>query len=140
MDRPSWNQYFMNMAEEISKRATCPRLMVGAIIVKDNQILATGYNGSVKGARHCDCYLENNRCVRTIHAEQNAIVQAAKKGVSVEGATIYVNHEPCTNCIKFIIQSGIEKVYFKYPYRQDELAKELIEETGIIIELLEEDE
>ena len=96
--RPSWNEYFMNVAHEVARRSTCERAQVGAVIVKDKRILTTGYNGSPRGLPHCTevgCLMDNGHCVRTLHAEQNAIIVAALHGVITEGATIYITHQPC---------------------------------------------
>lgn len=117
--RVSWEEYFFKIAEATAERSTCPRLSVGAVITKDNQIISTGYNGSVSGTEHCEdvgCFMLGNSCIRTVHAEQNAILTASKQGISVKGASIYVTHEPCYNCLKYIIQAGIEKVYYKEAY------------------------
>ena len=126
--RPSWDEYFINLAIEIGKRGTCNRGRSGCVIVKDKQILSTGYVGSPKGTHHCDEIGHqfkktihedgtiSNHCVRTTHAEQNAICQAAKNGVSINGATLYCNMEPCYACAKMIINSGIKRVVAKNRY------------------------
>ena len=101
MERPSWDEYFMNIALEVARRSTCPRAQVGAIIVRDKRILTTGYNGAPSGLPHCTevgCLMRGGHCVRTLHAEQNAIIQGALHGVSVKGGTIYVTHQPCLIC------------------------------------------
>lgn len=118
-ERATWDQYFMDLAYSVAKRSTCPRLSVGAVIVKDRHILSTGYNGAVSGATHCTdagCYMVGGSCVRSVHAEQNAILMASKHGISLKGADIYVTHEPCYNCTKYIIQSGIKRVFYQNPY------------------------
>lgn len=123
MQRENWDQYFMKIAEQVSTRATCDRKHVGCIIVKDKNILASGYNGSISRLDHCDEVghdMENGSCVRTVHAEQNAIVQAAKNGTSINGAYIYVNTFPCWNCFKLIANVGISKVFYKDSYRISE--------------------
>jgi dCMP deaminase len=116
--RKSWSQYFMSIAFATAGRATCERLKVGAVIVKDNKIVSAGYNGSIHGDEHCSeagCLLnEQGRCIRTIHAEMNAILHADRR--DLEGATIYVTHEPCETCSKHIAQAGIQKVVFNYAY------------------------
>ena len=102
-NRVSWSEYFMNIAREVATRSTCDRKSVGAVIVRGKTILSTGYNGSIKGAEHCndvDHEMENDHCVRTIHAEANAIVQAAKHGTRIEDSEIYVTASPCYNCFK----------------------------------------
>ncbi len=124
MSRPSWDEYFMSIAEIVATRSTCPRKSVGAIIVKDKNILSTGYNGSIRGLPHCTevgCMLENGHCVRTIHAEANAIIQAARHGVKIEGATIYITASPCWNCFKLIANSGIKRIVFKEFYRDERI-------------------
>jgi len=113
MDRPSWDTYFMNLAKSVSERSTCDRAHVGAVIVRNRSIVSTGYNGSVSGAKHCDDVghlMVDGHCVRTIHAEQNAIAQAAKLGNSVDGCTIYITHFPCLNCFKLLLNSGITTI------------------------------
>lgn len=139
--RPSWQQYFMQMAFLASSRSTCLRRQVGAVLVKDNQILSTGYNGSPKGVRHCSevgCLREKNNVpsgqmhelCRGLHAEQNAIIQAGINGSSARGATLYCTHQPCSICAKMIINAEIQTVYVaeKYP---DELAEKLLAEAGV---------
>ena len=120
--RPTWNEYFMNIAHEVAKRSTCERAQVGAVIVRDKRILTTGYNGSPRGLPHCSevgCLMDNGHCVRTLHAEQNAIIQAALHGVITEGATIYVTHQPCFICAKTIINAGISEIVYDKEYRDD---------------------
>ena len=110
-DRVSWKTYFMNIAKEVSTRSTCDRKHVGAVIVRDKTILSTGYNGSIKGLKHCDEIgheMIDGHCVRTTHAEANAIVQAAKNGVSINESKIYVTASPCYNCFKLIANSESE--------------------------------
>ena len=112
----------MEIAEKVSERATCDRKHVGAVIVRDNRILATGYNGSIKGAKHCDDVdhlIEDNHCIRTIHGEINAITQCARYGIECDGAEIYVNTFPCWNCFKTIVNSGIKKIYYRDDYNCD---------------------
>jgi dCMP deaminase len=114
-----WDKYFLEIANTVSTRATCTRLKVGAVIVKDKHILSTGYNGSPSGSPHCTeigCLIDNNSCQRTIHAETNAIIQAAKHGVNISGSKIYVTHEPCLNCLKHILTAGISDIYFAEEY------------------------
>ncbi|MDP6456662.1 MAG: dCMP deaminase family protein [Candidatus Marinimicrobia bacterium] len=132
-DRVSWEQYFMNIAGEVASRSTCDRKHVGAVIVRDKVILSTGYNGSLRGLPHCDEVgheMENGHCVRTIHAEANAIVQAARNGINISDAEIYVSASPCYTCFKMIANSGIRKVYYGEFYR-DERIKEHAAEIGI---------
>lgn len=111
--RPSWNQYFLKVAMLVSERATCPRMHCGCVLVRDKRILATGYNGSIPGGEHCNdvgCWIVDNHCIRTIHAEMNAILQCSVHGVSTKGATAYVTNMPCTNCSKALIAAGIKEV------------------------------
>ena len=118
----------------IALRSTCERLTVGATIVRDKRIIAGGYNGSVSGSAHCvdeGCYVIDGHCVRTIHAEMNAILQCAKFGVATDKAEIYVTHFPCLQCCKSIIQAGIVKVYYAKDYKNHPYALELFEEAGV---------
>ena len=131
--RPSWNEYFMNVAQEVAKRSTCERAQVGAVIVKDKRILTTGYNGSPRGLPHCTevgCLMDNGHCVRTLHAEQNAIIVAALHGVITEGATIYITHQPCFLCAKMIINAGIVQIVYDKEY-PDDRAREFLEQAGV---------
>jgi dCMP deaminase len=121
-DRVGWDDYFMNIAREVSTRSTCDRKFVGAVIVRDKTILSTGYNGSIRKLEHCsqDGHLmENGHCVATIHAEANAIIQAAKNGVGIDGATLYTTASPCWNCFKLIANSGIQRICFGEFYRDE---------------------
>lgn len=123
-ERKDWNHYFMDIAKVVSERGTCDRKHVGAVIVREKRILSTGYNGSVAGTPHCDevgHMMEDNHCVRTIHAEANAIVQAARNGVILEGSTIYTTASPCWPCFKLISNSGIKKIVFGEFYRDDRI-------------------
>ncbi|MCB5246309.1 MAG: cytidine/deoxycytidylate deaminase family protein [Candidatus Cloacimonadaceae bacterium] len=140
-NRPSWQQYFMQMAILASSRSTCLRRQVGAVLVKDNQILSTGYNGTPKGIRHCSevgCLREKNNVpsgqmhelCRGLHAEQNAIIQAGLNGASSRGATLYCTHQPCIICAKMIINAEIRTVYVAETY-PDELAEKLLAEAGV---------
>lgn len=118
--RASWDEYFMNIGREVASRSTCSRKHVGAVIVRDKTILSTGYNGSIRGLPHCDDedhMMEDGHCVRTIHAEANAIIQAAKNGTSIEGAAIYVTASPCWHCFKMIANAGIGRIVFGEFYR-----------------------
>lgn len=117
--RKTWNQYFIELANHVSTRSTCNRKNVGCVIVKDNNILATGYNGSLTKDEHCDetnHLIIDNHCIRTIHAERNAIFQAAKNGVCLKDATAYVNVEPCWECFKSLVSSGIINIYYQSDY------------------------
>lgn len=140
--RVSWDQYFMNIAKEVAKRSTCDRRMVGAVIVRDKTILSTGYNGSIRGLPHCDDVghlIEEGHCVRTVHAEANAIVQAAMNGVSIKGGTIYTTSSPCWSCFKLIANAGIKRIVYleKYP---DDRVFEFAKEAGIELEELRGEE
>ncbi len=139
-ERPSWDAYFMEIAHLVKTRATCPRRSVGSLIVRDKRIVATGYNGAPSGAPHCPpnggtndwplgC-LRAGHCIRSLHAEQNAILQAAKIGVSCDGATIYVTDQPCNSCAKMIVNAGIVKVIYAGEY-PDEFSKEIFRDAHI---------
>lgn len=141
IDRPPWDEYFMKIAEDISTRSTCIRRKVGAVIIKNKRILSTGYNGAPAGISHCSektCLRsinnvpsgERHELCRGLHAEQNAIIQAAFHGVSIAGSSIYITNQPCSICTKMLINSGIEKFIYQGPYN-DELAREMIQEAGI---------
>jgi dCMP deaminase len=137
MTRISWNHYFMAQSHLLALRSTCTRLTVGATIVRDKRIIAGGYNGSITGGVHCadeGCYIIDNHCVRTIHAEMNAIIQCAKFGVPTDGAEIYVTHFPCLQCCKAIIQAGIRKVYYAENYKNHPYAIELFKQAGVQLE------
>jgi len=131
--RVDWHQYFMNIARQVATRSTCDRKHVGAVVVRERTILSTGYNGSIRGMPHCDDVghdLENDHCVATVHAEANAIIQAAKNGVQVDGAQIYTTASPCWNCFKLIANSGIREIYYGEFYR-DEKSLKVAAEVGI---------
>lgn len=131
--RPGWDQYFMELADVVARRSTCTRRQVGAVIVRDKRILATGYNGSPPGFPHCideGCLLVDGHCVRTIHAEMNAVVQAALHGVSLRDAWLYCTSFPCLGCAKVLIGGGIRRVVYRDPY-PDELAREFFEIAGV---------
>ena len=122
--RASWDEYFMNIAREVATRSTCDRKFVGAVIVRDRSILATGYNGSIRGLPHCDDVghlMEEGHCVRTVHAEANAIVQAASNGVRIDGAGIYVTASPCWGCFRLIANAGIKRIVFGELYRDQKI-------------------
>ncbi|MDO4518223.1 MAG: dCMP deaminase family protein [Bacillota bacterium] len=149
-NRPSWDEYFMEMAVLTAKRSTCLRRQVGAVIVQDKHIIATGYNGAPRGVAHCGdraegCLRqhlgvpsgERHELCRALHAEQNAIIQAATLGQSVEGATIYVTNQPCSICAKMIINAGISRIVVKEGY-PDEFAVEILKEAGLRVVLLGE--
>ncbi len=140
-DRPSWTTYFMDITELVAKRSTCTRRAVGAVLVKDKQVLATGYNGAPTGITHCfdtGCLREQmnipsgerHELCRGVHAEQNAIVQAALYGVSIKDATLFCTNLPCSICAKMLINAGIKKIYFKEGYA-DTISEGMMEEAEI---------
>ncbi len=139
--RPSWDEYFMSITELVAERATCLRRKVGAILVRDKHIIATGYNGAPRNVRHCTevgCLREQkgipsgerHELCRGLHAEQNAIIQAAFHGVSVDGATLYCTNTPCSICSKMLINAGIVKIYYKEGYA-DFLGGQMLAEAGV---------
>ncbi|MEG1831543.1 MAG: cytidine/deoxycytidylate deaminase family protein [Raoultibacter sp.] len=141
--RPSWDEYFMLLATEVASRTTCLRRAVGAVIVKDRRILSTGYNGVPTGIRHCDevgCLRQQlgvpsgqrHEICRGLHAEQNAIIQAARYGTNIEGASIYITTQPCIVCAKMIINAGITEIVYQNPY-PDELSQDMLAESGITL-------
>ncbi len=149
MERPSWDEYFMEVAELAARRSTCLRRNVGAVVVLDKRIIATGYNGAPRGIMHCE---ERGGCLRekmgipsgerhelcmALHAEQNAIIQAASMGQSIEGSTIYVTHQPCVICAKMIINAGIRRIVVREGY-PDQLSVDILAEAGIRTVLLGE--
>jgi dCMP deaminase len=144
IERPSWDSYFMEIAKLVSTRATCPRRSVGALIVRDRRILATGYNGAPRGLPHCPpegphhdwphgC-MRAGHCIRSLHAEQNALLQAAMIGVPCHGSTMYVTCQPCNNCAKMIINAGIVRVIYEGDY-PDEFSIELFKQAEMEVML-----
>lgn len=135
--RPSWDAYFMAIVRAVATRATCSRRAIGAVLVKNKLILATGYNGAPAGLRHCDHTnggdLLNGHCARSTHAEQNAIVQAARHGISIEGATLYCSNNPCLTCAKLLINAGVTRIVYEGAY-PDEIAVGLLREAGVLTE------
>jgi len=131
--RVDWHTYFMNIALQAATRSTCDRKHVGSVIVRDKTILSTGYNGSIRGMPHCDeagHLMENDHCVATVHAEANAIIQAAKNGVRIEGAELYTTASPCWGCFKLIANAGIRTIYYGEFYR-DTRSVEVARQLGI---------
>ena len=139
--RPSWHEYFMAIAELVASRSTCLRRKVGAVLVKDHRILATGYNGAPSGIKHClevGCLREKlnvpsgqrHELCRGLHAEQNVLIQAAYHGISVADSTLYCTNLPCIICTKMLINAGIKVIYFKEGYA-DELSRDMLEEAGV---------
>lgn len=142
MSRPSWDEYFMSIAQQVSGRSTCLRRHTGAVLVKDKRILATGYNGVPSGLKHCEdvgCLREqreipsgsHHELCRGIHAEQNAVIQAARHGIAIDGATVYCTHQPCVLCAKILLNSGVVDIVFHDAY-PDELSEQLLGEAGIV--------
>ncbi len=139
--RPSWDEYFMRITQEVAQRSTCLRRQVGAILVKDKHILATGYNGAPTGLPHCEevgCLRERRgipsgeraELCRGLHAEQNAIIQAAVHGVQIRGSTLYSTTQPCILCAKMLINAGVVRIVYQGPY-PDELARQMMDEAGL---------
>lgn len=139
-ERPSWDNYFMAISRAVASRSTCSRRSVGAIIVKDKRILATGYNGAPSGLRHCDHRdggdLVNGHCARSTHAEQNAMVQAAKYGIAIDGATLYCSNHPCLTCAKLLVNAGIARIVYDESY-PDELAVQMFREAHTLVQPLQ---
>ncbi|MBO8441766.1 MAG: ComE operon protein 2 [Firmicutes bacterium] len=134
--RISWDKYFMMQAVLLASRSTCNRLSVGAVLVRDKRVIAGGYNGSVSGDDHCTDvgdYLVDGHCLRTIHAEANAIAQCARFGISTDGAEIYVTDFPCLQCTKSLLQSGIKKINYLRNYHNDEYVMHLIKLKNVVL-------
>jgi dCMP deaminase len=147
-ERLSWHQYFLTITRQVAERSTCNRAKVGAVIVRDKNILATGYNGAPAGMPHCldvgcliyqsktpDGEIEEN-CFRTIHAEINAIAQAAKNGSSIKDGSIYITHTPCIHCIKVLVNTGIKEIYYERPYKLHTLS-DILQHTRVGLEKVE---
>jgi dCMP deaminase len=147
-ERPSWDQYFLTITRQVAERSTCKRAKVGAVIVHDKNILATGYNGAPAGLAHCTevgCLIYESKtpsgdieenCYRTIHAEINAIAQAAKNGVSIRDAAIYVTHTPCIHCMKVLINTGIKQIFYERDYKATTV-RDLLASTDVVIKKIE---
>jgi len=147
-ERLSWDQYFLMITRQVAERSTCTRAKVGAVIVRDRSILATGYNGSPAGMPHCldvGClvYKSENpngevveNCFRTIHAEINAIAQAARNGSAIRDATAYITHSPCIHCLKTLVNTGIRTIYFEKPYKLDTL-EEIVRHADVVLRQVE---
>lgn len=142
MPRPTWDEYFMSIAEQVAGRSTCLRRATGAVLVKDKRILATGYNGVPKGLAHCEeagCLREqrsipsgsHHELCRGIHAEQNAVIQAAKHGIAMDGSIAYCTHQPCVLCAKILLNAGVVDIVFRDSY-PDPLSEELLAEAGVV--------
>lgn len=141
--RKDWHSYFMDIAQVVATRATCDRKHVGAVLVKDRQIIATGYNGSIPGTEHCDDaghLMEHDHCVRTVHAEVNAVAQAAREGHATKGTTLYCNTFPCWPCFKVIASAGVRAIIYDHKYRMDPKVEEFAKKAGIHLFCLEDQE
>ncbi len=148
--RPSWDEYFMNIARTVAERATCDRGRTSCVIARDKQILVTGYAGAAKGLPHCDDVghqmrttiyedgSQSQHCVRTAHAEQNAICQAAKVGASIDGATLYCKMTPCSACAKMIINAGIKRVVCEKKYHAGEESEAMFKTAGIEVDFFDD--
>ena len=144
-ERLSWDQYFLTITRQVAERSTCKRAKVGAVIVRDKNILATGYNGAPAGMPHCidvGCLIYQSKtpngdteenCFRTIHAEMNAIAQAAKNGSTIKDASIYITHTPCIHCLKVLVNTGIKNIYYEKPYKLHTL-EEILRTTKVHLE------
>lgn len=149
-NRPTWDEYFMRLTEEVARRATCDRGRCGCVVVKDKRIVATGYVGSPPGLPHCDDVghllktvadddgTVREHCVRTTHAEQNAICQAARHGISLAGATLYCTMEPCRVCAMLLISVGIQRVVARRRYHAGQETREMFRAAGIELVVLED--
>lgn len=144
--RPSWDDYFITIAHQVARRSTCVRRQVGAVLVKDKRILSTGYNGTARGLAHCEdvgCLREQqgiesgqrHELCRGIHAEQNAIIQAALHGVAIQGSSLYSTHQPCVQCAKMLLNAGVVEMSFTHPY-PDPLAESMLDEAGVTTRVL----
>ncbi|MEK7608100.1 MAG: dCMP deaminase family protein [Patescibacteria group bacterium] len=141
--RPGWGEYFMKIAEIVATRSTCNRRSVGAVLVRARVILSTGYNGAPRGMEHCDesgHEIVDGHCVRTVHAEANALVQAARNGISIDGSTMYLTHSPCYDCFKMMVNGGVSAVYYKdfymSRYEASERVLKLAKKAGVLIKKL----
>ena len=133
--RPGWDEYFMEIARTVATRATCPRASVGCVLTREHRILTTGYNGSPRHVAHCaeaGCLIINDHCVRTTHAEANAIVQGALHGVTLAEAVAYCTHQPCVHCTKLLISAGVGKIVYETAY-PDQIATQLLAEAGVAL-------
>ena len=136
--RPTWDEYFMDIAFGVAERSTCDRAHVGAVLVRDRRMLTTGYNGAPAGLPHCDevgHLMIDGHCVRTLHAEQNAIIQAALHGIGTQDGTAYVTHQPCLNCAKMLINAGIRRVVYAGNY-PDENSRLFLTQAGVELDYL----
>ncbi len=137
--RPSWDEYFLKLSDLVSTRSTCPRLHVGAILVRERMVISIGYNGAPKKTDDCyksGCRLVDNHCTRTVHAEVNAVAQAAYHGISTKGSILYTRYFPCEHCAKVLINAGVERVVYAEIYQNidQDFAKDLFKQAGIKVE------
>ncbi|CAM4382478.1 deaminase [Weissella hellenica] len=135
-ERITWEKYFMLQAIMLAARSTCTRLHVGAVVVKDGRIIASGYNGSVSGTPHCTevgDLLVDGHCIRAVHAEQNALMQLAKMGISADGSQVFVTDFPCVHCTKLLLQAGVTKINYLRNYRNDDFVTELLDAKKVTI-------
>jgi len=142
MARVTWEEYFMNIAKQVATRSTCDRKHVGSVIVKNKTILSTGYNGSIRGMPHCDDeghMMENDHCVATIHAENNAVLQAARNGVMIDASEIFITASPCWPCFKMLANAGIKKIFYGEFYR-DERIFDVAKKIGIELKHIKVDQ
>lgn len=136
MKRPDWDEYFLKLAMLASERATCPRMHCGCVLVRNKHVIATGYNGSIPGDDHCEdvgCMIVDNHCIRTVHAEMNALMQAARRGHAVDGATSYVTNMPCTTCAKALVNAGVKRVVIFSDYH-DTMAEHFFAKAQVKID------
>ena len=136
MSRPSWNEYFKQLSSLTSSRSSCKRLHVGCVLVNNNRVISQGYNGYLPGCKH-EQKMRDGHEMATIHAEQNAVSDCAKRGVSCDGATAYITHYPCINCMKILCASGIKKIYYIDDYKNDDLVEYFSKEANVPITQLE---
>lgn len=137
--RPSWDEYFLQLAQTVATRATCPRASVGCVLVRDKRLLTTGYNGACSGLESCieaGCMMVDGHCLRSLHAEQNAIIQAALHGVSTQGTTCYVTHQPCALCAKMLINAGVQRVVYINEYAPADDG-DFFRQAGVTVERVE---
>ena len=132
-NRLDWNEYFSALSLLIASRSPSSKLKVGSVIVRDNRVISSGYNGFPAGVEHLSIHRDGHE-INTIHAEQNAISDSARRGASIERSTIYITHFPCINCAKYIISSGIKKVIYLHDYRNDDVVKELFQQCNVQME------
>jgi dCMP deaminase len=131
MTRITRDRYFMGIALLTKERATCPRLQVGAILVKENRIIMSGYNGVPSGMNHCadvGCSIHDNHCIAALHAEANVLIQCSKTGTSTDGSILYVTHRPCVHCLKLIISAGVKEIVYNEDYQDKRITKEFLDQ------------